>query len=92
VSVIGYDPWFALVAPDTWTLPEALRTSSKPTKLGMVPESSKVTAYAQFGTLITVNAVKNGCISIPTLVTMRLGKPVKIKLVTSQTTVILNTT
>ena len=58
----------------------------------MVPERTKPTAYTQFGVLVTVNAVKNGCVSIPTLVTMRLGKPVKVKLVTWQTTVILNTT
>ena len=63
MSVIGYDPWSALVAPDTWTLPEGLTKFCRLTKPGMFPERTKVKACGQLICFVTVNAVKDGCAS-----------------------------
>jgi hypothetical protein len=51
----------------SWTLPEGLTTYCRLTKPGMVPERTKVKACGQLVCLATVNAVKDGCASIPIL-------------------------
>ncbi len=53
--------------------PEAFSTFWRLTKPGGVPEKAKVTAWGQLGVLVTAKSVKDGWVSIPTLVVIRLG-------------------
>jgi hypothetical protein len=49
----------------------------------IVPENSNVTACEQLGVLATENAEKDGCMSIPILIVMRLGGGVmKVRVIT----------
>jgi hypothetical protein len=53
------------------------------TKFAVVPDRANVTVCGQLGVLVTENAEKDGCVSIPTLIVMRLGEGVmKVKVVT----------
>jgi hypothetical protein len=57
LRVSGYELWLAIVAPVTWTLPEAFSTFWRLTKPGVVPEKAKVTAWGQLGVLVTLKFV-----------------------------------
>ena len=57
MRVSEYELWLAIVAPVTWTLPEAFSTFWRLKKPGVVPEKAKVTAWGQLGVLVTLKFV-----------------------------------
>ncbi len=70
--------------------PEAFRTFWRLTKPGGVPEKAKVTAWGQLGVLVTAKFVKDGWVSIPTLIVIKFGGGVvKARVVTWHVTMIL---
>ena len=73
--------------------PEALSIFWRLTKPGGVPEKAKVTAWGQLGVLVTAKFVKDGWVSIPTLIVIKLGGGAeKARMVTWHVTIILKET
>jgi hypothetical protein len=63
----------AIVAPYTWTLPGGSSASKRLIKVGGVAEKAKVKACGQLGVFVTAKFIKDGCVSIPTLIIRLLG-------------------